>query len=130
MKKIRQDYELPESIVSWGWKYHHLGLPTKKKMPHETYLPKFKLYRSGFENSPFGIEWMRYKKDSPVNRLVQKAPHVAFEVNNLDYELANRDLNVITKPNSPSDDIRVAMVKHNGAVIELIEFKKVKRNKK
>jgi len=38
--------------------------------------------------------------------------------------LAKRDLNVITVPNSPSDGIRVAMIEHNGAPIELIEFRK------
>jgi hypothetical protein len=126
MGKIRHDNELPEAIVSWGWRYHHLGLPTKKKMPNEIHMPKFKLHRSGFDTSPFGIEWMRYEKGSPVNKLIQTVPHIAFEVDDLDYELANRDLKILTKPNSPGEGIRVAMVEHNGAVIELIEFKRNK----
>ena len=41
----------------------------------------------------------------------------------LDLELSKRDFEILTKPNSPSDDVRVAMIKHNGAPIELIEFK-------
>ena len=81
--------------MEWGWKYHHLGIPTDKAMPDETYIPQFKLYVSGFGSSPFGIEWMRYEKDSPVDKLIQSVPHIAFEVNDLDYELANRDLKIL-----------------------------------
>lgn len=124
MTRPRRDNELPESIEQWGWKYHHLGIPTNVIMPNERYLPQFKLYVSGFNNSPFGIEWMRFEKDSPINELIQTIPHIAFEVANLDYELANRDLKVITEPNPPSDGVRVAMIEHNGAPVELIEFKK------
>lgn len=124
--KIRQDHELPKSIVSWGWKYHHLGIPTQKKMPNERYLSSFKFYVSGFSNSPFGIEWMRFEKDSPISRLIQTIPHLAFEVEDLDYELANRDFKMISEPNSPAEGIKVAMIEHNGAPIELIEFTKNK----
>jgi hypothetical protein len=124
MAKIRQNHELPESIENWGWKYHHLGIPTKKKLPDEVYLPQFKLYVSGFNTSPFGIEWMRYEKDSPVSQLIRTVPHIAFEVDNLDFELANHNLQVITEPNSPGEGIRVAMIIHDGAPIELIEFEK------
>ena len=124
MAKIRQDHESPESIVSWGWKYHHLGIPTKNKMPGETYLPQFKFFVSGFNNSPFGIEWMRFEKDSPINQLIQEVPHTAFEVDNIDQELREHNFTILTQPNSPSDRVRVAMIEHNGAPIELIEFKK------
>jgi hypothetical protein len=124
MKKIRQDYEQPESIAKWGWKYHHLGLPTDKAMPGETYIPEFKLYVAGFSESPFGIEWMRYEVDSPVNKLIQTQPHIAFQVDDVDKEISAHSFKVITEPNSPSDKIRVAMIEHHGAVIELIEFVK------
>ncbi|MGM0583021.1 MAG: VOC family protein [Bacteroidota bacterium] len=120
---MRHDYELPEAIEKWGWKYHHIGIPTDKVMPNEKYLPQFKFYASGFRTSPFGIEWMRFEKDSPIDSLIQTVPHIAFEVDDLDFELKNRNLKIITEPNIPSDGVRVAMVEHNGAPIELIEFK-------
>lgn len=124
MKKIRKDHELPESVDEWGWKYHHLGIPTKKRFPDEEYYPQFRFYTSGFSTSPFGIEWMRFDKDSPVSKLIREVPHIAFEVKDLDYELATRDLKVLTEPNSHTAGIRVAMIEHNGAPIELIEFRK------
>lgn len=124
MKINREDYELPESVVKWGWRYHHLGIPTSKKLPDEKYLPQFKFYVSGFSTSPFGIEWMRFVKDSPVNKLIQSVPHIAFEVEDLDYELANHRFKILSEPNSTVAGIRVAMIEHNGAPVELIEFSK------
>ena len=126
MQKIRHDYELPEAIEKWGWKYHHLGIPTDKVMPNEKYIPQFKFYVSGFTTSPFGVEWMRCEKESPIDILIQTVPHIAFEVDDLDFELKNRDLKIITEPNPPSDGVRVAMIEHDGAPIELIEFEKNK----
>ena len=118
----RADHELPEAIDGWGWKYHHTGMPTTEKKPGERYLPHLKFYVSGFDTSPFGIEWMRFDKDCPIDPLIQTVPHLAFVVPDLDYELANRGLNIITPPNYPSGGLRVAMVEHNGAPIELMEF--------
>lgn len=122
MKKLREDFELPEAIVRWGWKFHHIGIPTAEKKPDETYLPLFKFYVSGFPSSPFGIEWIRFEKNSPINPLVQKVPHIAFEVENLDLQLKRHKFKILTPPNSPGDGVRVAMIEHNGAPIELIEF--------
>ena len=124
MTKFRHDHDSPESVSVWGWKYHHLGVPTTKKMPGEKHLPQFGLYVSGFSNSPFGIEWMRFEKGSPVHKLIQTIPHIAFEVESIDYELASHELKVITPPNEPGEGIRVVMIEHNGAPIELIEFTK------
>jgi len=122
VNKLRKDHDLPLATDEWGWKYHHLGVPTDKKMPGEKYLPEYKFYVSGFENSPFGIEWMRFEKDSPVDRLIQTVPHLAFVVENLDHELAARNFRVISPPDKPSSGVRVAMIEHNGAPIELMEF--------
>lgn len=65
---------------------------------------------------------MRFEKDSPIHPLVQKHPHVCFEVQDLDYELEHRNFTILTAPNPPSEGVRVAMIEHNGAPIELIEF--------
>jgi hypothetical protein len=124
-ERKREDNELPECILRWGWKYHHLGIPTVNKMPGEIYIPQFRFYVSGFSKSPFGIEWMRFENDSPVNDLIRTVPHIAFEVEDLEYELSKGDFNVITEPNSPGKGIRVAMIEHNGAPVELIQFAKV-----
>ena len=122
MSKNRSEFDLPEAITEWGWKFHHLGIPTEKKMPGERYLPRFRFYVSGYPTSPFGVEWMRFEEDSPISQLIRTVPHLAFVVEDLDHELAHRGLTLLSSPNSPSEGIRVAMVELNGAPIELIEY--------
>jgi hypothetical protein len=122
MQDVRLDYELALCVEEWGWAYHHLGIPTKEKKANETLIPQFKFYVSGFQTSPFGVEWMRFETDSPIHTLIQTVPHLAFKVRNLDFELTKHQFNIITDPNSPSNGVRVTMIEHNGAPIELIEF--------
>lgn len=123
MTTSRLDFESPLAVEKWGWKYHHMGIPTNKVMPGEKYLPQFKLYVSGFSTSPFGVEWMRFEDDSPVSPLIQTVPHIAFEVDDLEKELRTRGLKIITEPNKTAEGITVAMIEHNGAPVELIEFR-------
>ncbi len=124
MEILRLDSEPPLAVEKWGWKYHHLGIPTKTIMPDEKYLPQFKFYVSGFSTSPFGVEWMRFEDDSPISALIKTVPHIAFEVDDLEKELRTRGLKVITEPNKTAEGINVAMIEHNGAPVELIEFRK------
>jgi hypothetical protein len=124
MQIVRLDHELAVCVEEWGWIFHHAGIPTKEKKSDETYLPQYKFYVSGFQTSPFGVEWMRFDKDSPIHPLIQTVPHLAFMVQDLDFELANHQFNLIGEPNQPSDGVRAAMIEHNGAPIELIEFGK------
>jgi hypothetical protein len=116
----REDHELPLSLSDWGWRYHHLGIPTDIPRPGEVYIEKYKMYVSGFRTSPYGVEWMRFDPESPVPELVQKVPHLAFVVDNLENALVGKD--VLTAPNSPSDELTVAMIVHNGVPIELMQF--------
>ena len=118
----RPDNAPPQAIAEWGWRFHHVGIPTERTFPDETYLPDFKFFVSGFPESPFGIEWMRFEPGSPVNQLIQEVAHVAFEVDDLERELQRPGITILTPPNSPSEGARVAMIVHNGAPIELIEF--------
>jgi len=118
----RQDHEPPAAIERWGWRYHHIGTPTRQQREGEQYLPEFKLYHSGFPESPYGLEWMRYEGDGPVHELVRAVPHVAFEVDDLDEALEGKE--VLSPPSVPSAGVRTAMIVENGCPIELIEFHK------
>ena len=50
---------------------------------------------------------MRFEPDSPVDPLVQRVPHLAFVVDDLDHELSVRGLTVLTPPNPPSEGVRL-----------------------
>lgn len=129
MIKKRKEQDPPFAVEKWGWKYHHLGVPTTKSFPGERYIPHLKIYVSGFETSPFGIEWMRFEDNSPVSELVRTVPHIAFEVEDLDKTLQTISFNILSEPQSPSKGVRAAMIEHNGAPVELIEFEKRGKNK-
>jgi hypothetical protein len=119
----RKEYEPPAVIARCGWRYHHIGIPTNVPRPGEEYLEQFKMYVSGFESSPYGIEWMRFEQGSPVSELIRTVPHVAFEVDDLDAELEGKE--VLSEVSSPSEGIKVAMIIDDGAPVELIEFSKI-----
>jgi hypothetical protein len=101
-------------------KYHHLGIPTEIPRVGETYLEEFKMFVSGYETSPYGIEWMRFEPDSPLSELVKSVPHIAFEVDDLEAEIAGKE--ILVEPNSPSAGITVAFIVDNGAPIEFLQM--------
>jgi hypothetical protein len=117
----RKDHELPAVLVRNGWRYHHLGIPTSTPRLGEKYLPAFRMYVSGFESNPFGIEWVRFEEGSPLPELVRTVPHVAFVVDDL--ERAIEGTEILSAINSPSDGVRVAMIVSDGAPVELMEFR-------
>lgn len=101
-------------------RYHHLGIPTSLPREGEVYLAAHKTYVQGFSDSPYGVEWLRFEPGASTPELVQKVPHVAFEVDNLDAAIAGQE--VLIPPTSPSAGVRVAFIVHNGAPIEFLEF--------
>jgi hypothetical protein len=117
----RKDHEPPAATARWGWRYHHLGIPTDVPRPGERYLEQYKMHVCGFESSYYGIEWMRFEPGSPISALIQSVPHIAFEVDDLEAALEGKE--ILSPPDSPSEGVRVAMIIENGAPVELIEFR-------
>jgi len=118
----RKDNEPPFAISEKGMRFHHIGIPTTEHKPNEKYLEQYKFYVSGFDTSEFGIEWMRFEEDSPIAEIIQKIPHIAYEVDNLDAAIKGKQL--IGDIATPSKGVRTAMIIENGAPVEFIEFHK------
>ncbi len=78
------------------------------------------MYVSGYEESPWNIEWMRFEPDSPIHPLIREIPHIAFEVDDLEKAIEGRE--VIVEPNSPSEGVRVAFIVDNGAPVEFLQI--------
>jgi hypothetical protein len=119
----RRDCDSPSVIAKDGWRFHHIGIPTKVVRPGETHLPWLKVHVSGFESSPYGIQWMRFDKDAPYPDAVKSLPHVAFEVDDLARALEGKE--ILVEPNCPSPGVTVAMIIDDGAPIELLEFRSI-----
>ena len=101
-------------------KYHYLGIPTKRELPQEDYIPEYKVYASGYDESPYGIEWMKFEDGSDLPELVKTVPHVAFVVDDINEAIKGKE--ILIKSNSPSKGLTVAFIIDNGAPIELLQF--------
>lgn len=116
----RRDHEPPTAVAEWGWRYHHIGIPTDQPRAGERYLEAYGMYVTGFDTSPYGVEWMRFEPGSPIAELVRTVPHIAFEVDDLEQALVGKTL--IGEPSIPSEGVKVAMILHNGMPVELLKF--------
>jgi hypothetical protein len=101
-------------------RYHHVGIPTDRPLPPEDYSEKYKMYASGYFESPYGVEWMKFDPDCPLPDLVKTVPHVAFVVEDLEAARAGKE--VLIPPNSPTEGVRVAFIVDHGAPIEFLQF--------
>ena len=108
------------------YKYHHLGIPTSVKMPGMIHLKHLKIYATDHESNPFGIQWMLYEEGCPQPELVQKVPHIAFEVDDLQKAIEGKK--VIVAPNSPSPGVLVAIIEEAGAPVEFLQIQKAKNS--
>jgi hypothetical protein len=116
----RAVHEPPPAVGGEGWRYHHMGIPTDNPHQGEVYLEHLKVHVSGFETSPYGIEWMRFDPDCPVPVLIRTVPHIAFEVDDLNTAIRGKTL--LGEISSPSEGVRVAMILDDGAPVELLQF--------
>jgi hypothetical protein len=108
-------------LTEEGWRYHHIGIPTQLPRSNEIHLAALKVYVSGYETSPYAIQWMRFEPDAPFPEIVKRT-HVAFEVEDLAAALSGKD--VLIQPNHPSQGVTVAMILCDGAPVELLEFER------
>jgi hypothetical protein len=101
-------------------RFHHIGIPTDRPLPEKDYSIAHRAYASGYLESPYGIEWMKFDPECPLPELVKKVPHVAFVVEDLRAAIAGKEL--LIAPNSPTAGITVAFIVDNGAPVEFLYF--------
>jgi hypothetical protein len=101
-------------------RYHHVGIPTNRELPDKDYIPEHKMYASGYLESPYGIEWLKFDPDCALPDLVKTVPHVAFAVRDIKKAIEGKE--IIIEPNSPSPGVTVAFIVANGAPVELLQF--------
>ncbi len=99
--------------------FHHYGVPTNVKGASEVYIEGAKVFVTDPDSHPYRIEFLRFEDGSPLHEAVQKNPHAAFVVPNLDEALKGQ--NVIIPPFDATAELRCAFVDDGGAILELME---------
>ena len=67
------------------------------------------------------IEYLRYEPESPVTGPLREKPHVAFRVEDLEWEIEGE--NVILGPFDANENLRVVFIYRDGLVYEFMQSK-------
>jgi hypothetical protein len=110
----------PAVTAKLGWRYHHIGIPHTQPRAQEHHVAHLGVHVSGFETSPYGIEWIRFDPHCRVSEIIRIVPRIAFAVDDLDEALKGRE--ILITPTEPSAGVRVAFILDDGAPIELLQF--------
>jgi hypothetical protein len=100
--------------------FHHVGVITDSVQPAEIYVPETKVFVTNPLDHPYRIEHLRFEPDSPVTGPVRNLPHIAFEVDDLEAEIAGTE--VLLGPFEPMPGVQVVFVQKDGAVFEYLQF--------
>ncbi len=103
-------------------KMNHYGIPTLEKQAGENYVDGMKVHLTDYSKSPNRIEFLRFEEGSWLPEIIQKVPHIAYEVP--DMEAALKGANVIVEPCPGGENLTIAFIVEEGIPIELMYFDK------
>jgi hypothetical protein len=98
---------------------HHFGIPTSKKQKKENYMEGAKLYVTDVADSPNKIEWLRFEAGSPLPKLLQTSPHIAYKVKDIKQAMAGKK--VLMEPFSPAPGLTVGFIVEEDIPVELMQ---------
>ncbi len=99
--------------------FHHIGVPTDKKLPNELYSSLYKMYTSDGSNQDIHIQFHRFDEGSSLDKRIQNSMHIAFKTDDIEKYISNKE--VIMPLYEPFKGYKVAMVLLDGIPIEIIE---------
>ena len=103
-------------------KINHFGVPTTTKQAGESYAEGLKVWLTDYSKSPNKIEYLRFEEGSCMHDLIQKVPHIAYEVESLEEALAGA--NILFEPVALSDELTIAFIEEEGIPIEIMCYTK------
>lgn len=103
------------------YKFSHIGIPTTEEKDWDGFYEPGKIHYTDFSKDAYGVEWIKFEADSPMPEMMQKLPHVAFLVDNIEEAIEGKEILVDTF--SPGEGVRVAFIVHNGSPVEFMEVK-------
>lgn len=100
-------------------KFMHVGVPITEPQEGESYAEGLKVHITDPDAHDFKYEYLRYEDGSPLPEVMQKQPHVAYMVDNMQAYLDQYE--VIVEPFDVSDTLSVAFIIRDGVIIELMQ---------
>jgi len=97
-------------------------MPTTQEKNWSGYVKELGVHFVDPSTEPFQIEWLKFDPDSPMHKMVQTNPHVAYQVDDLDAALADaaaQGKKILLAPMAPFPGVRIAFIDHEGVVVEL-----------
>ena len=100
--------------------FHHVGIPTDEEQPEEVYVEDTRVWVTDPEKHPHRVEFLRYEPDSPVTGPLRELPHLAFETDDVQREIAGK--HIILEPFEPVEGLTVVFILEDGAVLEYMQW--------
>ena len=100
----------------------HIGVPTKKVQPNETYAEGMKVHLTNPDNHEMKFEYLRFEPGSWLPAIMQINPHIAVKVDSIDAELAKCE-EVLVQPMAISENKSIAFACRDGVIFEFTEIK-------
>ena len=104
-------------------RFHHVGLRAWEPQAREHHVPSSKCWVTNPHHHPHQVEYLRYAEDSPISEEFMNAPHVAYEVDELEPHLAGKE--IVLAPFDVGDPpfATVAFTREDGLFIEYMKFR-------
>lgn len=101
-------------------KYMHTGMPIGEKLDNMIYVESLKVWITDASKDKYAVEFLCFDVDSPMAAAIQEQPHVAYEVEDIDAELAGKS---ILWNKQDIGNAYIAFIYDNDTVVELYQAK-------
>jgi len=101
--------------------FHHVGVPTRARQPKEVYIEGAKVHITSPDAHPYRFEFLRFEPGSPMPEAIQKGPHIAYMVDDIDAALKGEK--VIVPPFDATPSLRCAFIVKDSVAVEVMQAK-------
>jgi len=100
----------------------HIGVPTKKVQPNETYAEGMKVHLTNPDEHEYKFEYLRFEPGSWLPAIMQVTPHIAVKVDSIKTELEKCE-EVLVEPLAINDKVSISFAIRDGVIFEFTEIK-------
>ncbi len=104
--------------------FDHVGIPTDDVQPGESWVEATRVWVTNPHTHKYHVEYLRFAPDSPSHPVAKAMPHFAYSVTAEDLpKLVERAAEVIVPIIAVDDNLTIAYVIENGALLEYMVYK-------